>query len=119
MDAYTLDVLYAACRPVTITQPYIPGFLAFREVGFLLELIDELRSTAPQLLPEAILVDGNGILHPNRFGLACHLGVRSAIPTVGIGKSLHHVDGLCKQTMHTLARECTTARRAVSAADEV
>ena len=54
-------------------QPYIPGYLAFREVRFLLELLAELREAAPHLYPDAILVDGNGVLHPNRFGLACHL----------------------------------------------
>ena len=96
-------VVHSAFRRVELTAPYIPGFLAFREVDFLLELLDELRRSAPQLLPEAILVDGNGILHPNRFGLACHLGVCAGIPTVGVGKSLHHVDGLTKETVRLLS----------------
>ena len=69
----------------------------------MLELLGELRRTKPELLPHVILVDGNGILHPNRFGLACHLGVLSGIPTVGVGKTLHHVDGLSKESVRTLA----------------
>ena len=56
---------------------YIPGYLAFREVHFLLDLIDELRKNASSKVPDCIMVDGNGILHPARFGLACHLGVLS------------------------------------------
>ena len=81
VDAASLAVVHCVCRRVELTAPYVPGFLAFREVGFLIELLDELRSTTPALMPDAILVDGNGILHPNRFGLACHLGVLCNIPT--------------------------------------
>ena len=104
VDANTLEVVHAEFRRVILTAPYIPGYLAFREVGFLLQLLE---ACPRQSLPEAILVDGNGILHPNRFGLACHLGVLSGIPTVGVGKSLHHVDGLTK---HVAKRLCETLR---------
>jgi len=89
--ADSLEVVHSVCRRVVLTSPYIPGYLAFREAPFLVSLLDELRRTAPHLLPEVILIDGNGILHPNRFGLACHLGVQTGIPTIGVGKSLHHV----------------------------
>lgn len=107
IDADTLEVVSSQFRHVQLTAPYIPGYLAFREVGFLLTLIDDLRTTAPELLPDVILVDGNGILHPNRFGLACHLGVLSGIPTVGVGKSLHHIDGLTKNTLRELTSTLT------------
>lgn len=106
LDVETLSVVHEVVHEVTLTAPYIPGYLAFREVGFLLELLDELRATAPHAMPGAILVDGNGILHPNRFGLACHLGVLAGLPTVGIGKSLHHVDGLTKASARRLAATC-------------
>ena len=103
VDAATLEVVHARCMRVRLTAPYVPGYLAFREVGFLVNLVAELRETAPELLPDAILVDGNGVLHPNGFGLACHLGVLCGIPTVGVGKTLHHVDGLTKTTLRALA----------------
>jgi len=103
--ADALAVVHATCRRIELRQPYVPGYLAFREVDFLLELLDSLRSSSPHLLPDVILVDGNGILHPNRFGLACHLGVLSGIPTVGVGKSLHHVDGLSNATVKGLCQE--------------
>lgn len=106
IDIVTNKVVYEACKRIVLTAPYIPGYLAFREVSFLLQLLNELRATQPELLPGVILVDGNGILHPNRFGLACHLGVLSGIPTVGVGKSLHHVDGLTNHEMRRLATSC-------------
>ena len=77
LDADTLTVLYSSCRRIVLREPYVPGYLAFREVGFLVELLAELQVREPNLEPDVILVDGNGILHPNRFGLACHLGVLS------------------------------------------
>ncbi len=77
-----------------LDAPYIPGFLAFREVPHLLHLIDRLRNTKPEFLPQVILVDGNGIFHQNGFGLASHLGVLANIPTIGCGKTVFFVDGI-------------------------
>ena len=79
-----------------MTEPYIPGFLAFREVGFLMDRLEEVKNEKPELMPQVILVDGNGILHPRGLGLASHLGILSDIPSVGIAKKLFHVDGLEK-----------------------
>ena len=89
-----LHVVYSDCAPVRVQQPYIPGFLAFREVDFLLERIQHLRATRPDLLPQVILVAGNGILHPRGLGHASHLGILAGIPTIGVGKTLFTVDGL-------------------------
>lgn len=66
--------------------PYIPGFLSFREAPILLDLLDEVAKRGP--LAEVILVDGNGILHPRRAGIATFLGVTNGARTVGVGKSL-------------------------------
>eukprot|EP00057_Strongylocentrotus_purpuratus_P023703 XP_011678177.1 PREDICTED: endonuclease V [Strongylocentrotus purpuratus] len=95
-----LEVVYEDCQTIHMTQPYISGFLAFREVPFFMERLDRLRDTKPELLPQIIFVDGNGILHPRGFGTACHLGVLSGIPTVGIAKKLTQIDNIQKDEEH-------------------
>ena len=65
-----------------LRMPYIPGLLAFRE-GPLVE--EALR--AVQSEPDVLLVDGQGLAHPRRAGIACHVGVHLGRPTIGVGKS--------------------------------
>ncbi|CAK8570068.1 unnamed protein product [Lathyrus sativus] len=93
LDFHTLQVVYEDFSFVTLSVPYVAGFLAFREAPVLLDLLEKMRSDNP-FYPQLLMVDGNGILHPRGFGLACHIGVIANLPTIGIGKSLHHVDGL-------------------------
>jgi deoxyribonuclease V len=69
-----------ARRPVAF--PYVPGLLSFREIPVVLDALGELRSP-----PDLLVCDGQGLAHPRRFGLACHLGVLTGLPSVGAAKS--------------------------------
>lgn len=62
--------------------PYVPGFLSFREIPALLEALDQVSH-----LPHLLLCDGQGLAHPRRFGLACHLGVLTGLPSIGVAKT--------------------------------
>ncbi|XP_007958012.1 endonuclease V [Orycteropus afer afer] len=95
-----LEVVYEECRMVTLTAPYVSGFLAFREVPFLVEAVQRLQEKEPDLMPQVLLVDGNGVLHHQGFGVACHLGVLTDLPSVGVAKKLLQVDGLEKSDLH-------------------
>ncbi|XP_024020799.1 endonuclease V [Morus notabilis] len=94
LELHSLRVVYEDFSVVTLHVPYVPGFLAFREAPVLLELLEKMKNNANPFYPQVLMVDGNGVLHPRGFGLACHLGVLANLPTIGVGKNLHHVDGL-------------------------
>lgn len=63
-------------------MPYVPGLLSFREIPAALEAFKRL-----SVMPELIMVDGQGIAHPRRLGIAAHLGLWLDLPTIGIAKS--------------------------------
>ena len=69
-------------RSAPSTFPYVPGLLSFREIPPLIPLFRRLRSDF-----DLILCDGQGLAHPRRFGLACHLGVLYDRPSIGWAKS--------------------------------
>lgn len=62
--------------------PYVPGYLSFRETPVAMAALKKLRNQ-----PDLLLCDGQGLSHPRRFGLACHLGLLLDIPSIGVAKS--------------------------------
>ncbi|NDF11956.1 MAG: deoxyribonuclease V [Proteobacteria bacterium] len=67
---------------VPVDFPYISGLLSFREIPAILAAISKLKS-----VPDLLMVDGMGIAHPRRLGIAAHLGVILDMPSMGVGKS--------------------------------
>lgn len=83
MDAQTLQPLAKVLVRRPTSMPYVPGLLSFRELPALLQALREL----PQE-PDLLLVDGHGIAHPRRLGIAAHLGVVSGLPSIGVAKQI-------------------------------
>eukprot|EP01064_Diplonema_japonicum_P018854 TRINITY_DN27537_c0_g1_i1.p1 TRINITY_DN27537_c0_g1~~TRINITY_DN27537_c0_g1_i1.p1 ORF type:complete len:249 (+),score=33.75 TRINITY_DN27537_c0_g1_i1:55-801(+) len=105
-----LDVIYEDSKMVKLDVPYLPGFLGFREVPHMVSLISNIRETAPDLVPEVVMVDGNGVLHNRGFGSASHLGVAIGIPTVGVAKKYFSLeqDGLPSSMIKPIMSEPNT-----------
>src|SRR5688500_1963139 len=59
--------------------PYIPGLLSFREAPVILKVLSRLKD-----MPDMLFIDGQGIAHPRRMGIAAHIGVLTGLPAIGI-----------------------------------
>ena len=83
VDYHDLHILKMSMVKERIRFPYVPSLLAFREAPAVLHAINRLRSNS-----FVCLVDGHGLAHPRRFGLACFIGLAIDQPTIGVAKSL-------------------------------
>ena len=78
-----LQIIDSAGVRATVKFPYIPGLLSFREAPALLEAWVGLK-----VKPDVLMLDGQGLAHPRRFGIACHIGLILDLPTIGCAKSI-------------------------------
>ncbi len=82
LELSTLTLVDQAHAEAMVDFPYVPGLLSFRELPVILDAFRRLNT-----IPDVVLVDGQGIAHPRRLGLASHLGLWLDLPTVGCAKS--------------------------------
>lgn len=82
MPLATLIPALSVKAELPTTFPYTPGLLSFREIPVIIKALDLLPET-----PDLLMVDGQGVAHPRRMGIAAHLGVLTDIPSIGVAKS--------------------------------
>ena len=82
LDFPSLTLSEQAIARLPTRFPYVPGYLSFRETPAVLAAPKKLRTR-----PDLLICDGQGLAHPRRFGLACHLGLLVDIPSIGVAKS--------------------------------
>ncbi|SMF93671.1 Endonuclease V [Methylomagnum ishizawai] len=82
LDYPGLGLIESSIARLPTVFPYVPGLLSFREVPAILKALAGLA-----VLPDLLLVDGQGYAHPRRLGIACHLGLLTDLPSIGVGKT--------------------------------
>ena len=83
LNANNLEVLDTQLARIPTRMPYIPGLLSFRELPALLRALDMLAQP-----PDLAFIDGHGIAHPRRLGIAAHFGVATGLPSIGVAKKI-------------------------------
>jgi deoxyribonuclease V len=82
IDASDFSIIETTTASRKVGFPYIPGLLSFRETPACIDAIEKLKNT-----PDCLIVDGQGIAHPRRLGIASHIGLLIDKPTIGCAKS--------------------------------
>jgi|SRR5690606_10958896 len=82
IDAETLAPIADVAAELPAAFPYVPGYLSFREIPAILEAMKKLPRA-----PDLLMVDGHGVAHPRRLGIAAHLGALIDRPAIGVAKS--------------------------------
>ena len=103
LDAATLQPLESQRVRLPTRMPYIPGLLSFRELPALLEALSRL-----SVRPDLCFIDGHGIAHPRRLGIAAHFGVATDLPTIGVAKKV--LVGTAPTALHDMRGAFTTLR---------
>ena len=103
LAADSLEVLDQQVARLPTRMPYVPGLLSFRELPALLDALALLK-TAPDLA----LIDGQGIAHPRRLGIAAHFGVVTDLPSIGVAKKV--LAGKTRLALHEMRGAFTPLR---------
>ena len=103
LDADTLEVLDRQVARLPTRMPYIPGLLSFRELPALLDVLALL-----QHAPDLAFIDGHGIAHPRRLGIAAHFGVATGLPSIGVAKKI--LTGEARMALHEMRGAFTPLR---------
>ena len=103
LDADTLEVLDQQVARLPTRMPYIPGLLSFRELPALQDALALL-----QHAPDLAFIDGHGIAHPRRLGIAAHFGVATGLPCIGVAKKI--LVGAPRMALHDMRGAFTPLR---------
>ena len=83
LDAGTLQPVAMEVIRLPTSMPYVPGLLSFRELPALVAALERLPHA-----PDLAFVDGQGVAHPRRLGIAAHFGVVTGMPSIGVAKNV-------------------------------
>jgi len=97
----SMQIIHESYQMIKLDAPYVAGFLGFREVPFIVDMLDKLKKEIPEIFPQLLMIDGNGILHMRGCGQACHLGVSTGIPCLGVAKKLLYADGITEEQVQS------------------
>lgn len=103
LDADTLGLLDQQVARIPTRMPYIPGLLSFRELPALLDALALLAHA-----PDLAFIDGHGIAHPRRLGIAAHFGVVTGLPSIGVAKKI--LTGEPRMALHEMRGAFTPLR---------